>query len=115
MINWTRIKELNDEIGGEDFAEVVELFLAEAGSVVARLRESPDRTGLRDTGLGEELHFLKGGVLNLGFEEVARLCQEGEVLAAQGKASQIDLQSIVTAYDNAKTLFMEEMPQRLSD
>lgn len=110
MINWTRIKELNDEIGGENFAEVVELFLAEAGSVVARLRESSDRTGL-----GEELHFLKGGVLNLGFEEVARLCQEGEVLAAQGKESQIDLQSIVTAYDNTKALFMEEMPQRLSD
>lgn len=109
MINWARIKELNDEIGSEDFAEVVELFLSEAGTVVARLRDSPEPAGLEG-----ELHFLKGGVLNLGFEEVARLCQEGEVLAAQGNAGQIDLQAIITAYDNAKASFLEEMPLRLS-
>jgi len=109
MINWTRIHELNDEIGSEDFAEVVELFLSEAGTVVARLRDIPDPAGLE-----AELHFLKGGVLNLGFEDVARLCQEGEALAAHGNALQIDLQAIVAAYDNAKASFLKEMPLRLS-
>ncbi len=109
MINWTRIKELHDEIGNEDFTEVVELFLFEAGTVVTRLRENPDPAGLE-----AELHFLKGGVLNLGFDDVSRLCQEGEVLATQGRNVQIDLQAIVTAYDDAKASFLEEMPSRLS-
>ncbi len=27
MIDWTRVEELRDEIGPEDFAEVAELFL----------------------------------------------------------------------------------------
>lgn len=108
MINWTRVKELNDEIGSEGFAEVVELFLLETGEVVARLHNSPDPPRLE-----AELHFLKGGVLNLGFEDVSRLCQDGEVLAAQGDAARIDLQAIVHAYDEAKASFLVEMPLRL--
>ena len=29
MIDWPRVKELKDEIGAEDFGEVVDLFLEE--------------------------------------------------------------------------------------
>lgn len=42
MINWKRVNELRDEIGPEDFAEVVELFLEEVEQVIDKLREAPD-------------------------------------------------------------------------
>ena len=58
MIDWDRLKELRDEVGAEDFDEVVELFLDEVEGVMDRLRDSPDV----DT-LEEDLHFLKGSAL----------------------------------------------------
>ena len=44
MIDWTRVKELQDEIGADDFAEVVQLFLEETDAVVERLIASPRLT-----------------------------------------------------------------------
>ena len=109
MIDWARIRDLQDEIGEDGFAEVVELFLTETGAVVARLHDPPD-PGM----LEADLHFLKGGVLNLGFTQVASLCQQGEAMAARGEAEQIDLTGIIQAYEQARSLFMRDMSGCLS-
>ena len=77
MIDWARVGELRDEIGCEDFAEVVSLFLEEADEVVQRLGACADAKALESA-----LHFLKGSALNLGFERLAQLCQDGERRAA---------------------------------
>ena len=37
MIDWTRVNELVDEIGTEDFGEVVELFLMEVDHAIGLL------------------------------------------------------------------------------
>ena len=37
MIEWDRVAELRDEVGAEDFAEVVELFLDEVEATLARI------------------------------------------------------------------------------
>ena len=34
MIDWTRIKQLRDEIGEEDFPEVVEIFIEEVSKKI---------------------------------------------------------------------------------
>ena len=34
MIDWERVRELRSEIGADDFAEVVEMFLSEADEAV---------------------------------------------------------------------------------
>ena len=34
MIDWTRVSELRDEIGAEDFGDVVEIFLEEVEAEV---------------------------------------------------------------------------------
>lgn len=73
MIDWDRVAELRDEIGEEDFAEVTELFLDEADEVVSGLSTVADADGLQAA-----LHFLKGSALNLGFRDLAALCQQGE-------------------------------------
>lgn len=100
MINWTRVDELRDEIGAEDFAEVVELFLEEVEQVIEKLRKAPDMNTL-----GEDLHFLKGSALNLGFRGFSGLCQTGETASSEGKAETVDIPEILDCYEASKQQF----------
>jgi histidine phosphotransfer protein HptB len=79
MIDWDRVRELQDEIGKDEFAEVVTMFLDEAEEVLARI--SPTQG---PKVLGDDCHFLKGAALNLGFSSLADLCQLAERRAKAG-------------------------------
>ena len=109
MIDWTRVEELRDEIGADCFGEVVNLFLAEAGDVVTRLRDNPDISRL-----AVDLHFLKGGVLNLGFVAVSQLCTEGESMASTGQGDRFDITALVTTYERSRLAFLTEYQSRLA-
>jgi len=99
MIDWGRVTELRTEIGAEGFAEVIELFLEEADEAITRLSGPPDPATVEAS-----LHFLKGSALNLGFGNLAALCQDGERKAATGAA--VDLAPVTTAYAMSKRLFL---------
>ena len=73
MIDWSRIAELESEVGEEDFAEIAPLFLEELIDTVTGL---PDRPGAAQR--EEDFHSLKGSALNLGFSELAALCAAAE-------------------------------------
>lgn len=45
MINWDRVAELREEVGVDDFAEIIELFLEEVDAIIELLR---DGQGLSD-------------------------------------------------------------------
>ena len=61
MIDWERIIVLRDEVGAEDFGEVVELFLDEVEEVISRLRATPDMSTLE-----EDLHLQhRGGKVDM--------------------------------------------------
>lgn len=79
MIDWDRVRELQDEIGQDEFAEVVTMFLDEADEVLARITPAGGAALLRD-----DCHFLKGAALNLGFASLANLCQTAERRAKDG-------------------------------
>jgi len=100
MIDWGRVRELRDEIGAEDFAEVVQLFLEETDEVVIKLG-----AGISSQDIESALHFLKGSALNLGFQDLANLCQTGEKAAAQGHHDTIDLNQVVDIYETSKAVF----------
>ena len=104
MINWKRVNELRDEIGPEDFAEVVELFLEEVEQVIDKLREAPDFEKL-----GEDLHFLKGSALNLGFRSFSILCQTGETASSEGTADSVDIGAILASYEASKIEFQAKL------
>ena len=78
MINWDRVDELRHEVGPEDFNEVIELFLEEVDDTISTL-------GMCDGNrtLEEQLHFLKGSALNIGFSDFASLCHAGETASAK--------------------------------
>lgn len=107
MLDWSRIDELRDEIGAEDFGDVVELFLEEVEEVISRLRTNPDREQLE-----QDLHFLKGSALNLGFSSFSILCQEGERLSCAGQPDLVDIAAIVEEYERSRDRFLAELPAR---
>lgn len=100
MIDWDRVTELREEIGEEDFAEVVELFLEEVEQVIGKLRDAPDLNSL-----GNDLHFLKGSALNLGFRGFSVLCQTGETAASEGHADTVNIAEVLASYDVSKEAF----------
>lgn len=105
MIDWDRVAQLREEVGQEDFAEVVDLFLEEVDEVTARLAAGEDPERLRD-----DLHFLKGSALNLGFAEFGRLCQEGERAAGKGEAP--PLRPLLDCYRASRAEFVALMAVR---
>tara|TARA_R110002110_G_scaffold68424_13_gene185154 strand:+ start:2139 stop:2471 length:333 start_codon:yes stop_codon:yes gene_type:complete len=105
MIDWQRVNELRDEVGAEDFEEVVDLFLEEVEEVTDRLADRADA----DT-LAGDLHFLKGCALSLGFSGFSDLCQRGETLSAQGLAGSVDVPEVLAVYHMSKKVFLKELP-----
>jgi HPt (histidine-containing phosphotransfer) domain-containing protein len=101
VVCWTRVNELREEIGPEDFDEVVEVFLEEAEGMVAELAAAPPEA------LEDALHALKGTALNLGLSDLAALCQEGESRAAAGDAAAIPLTPVLTAYAQARAALLK--------
>lgn len=105
MIDWGQVKTLRDEVGQEDFEEVVELFLEEVEEVVERLKDCADPSTLED-----DMHFLKGSAMNLGFSSFSKLCQDGENLSAKGHAKDLDVGSVLACYASSKTVFLNDLP-----
>ncbi|MCK0141375.1 Hpt domain-containing protein [Aliiroseovarius sp. F20344] len=101
MINWNRVNELKDEIGEEDFGEIAEIFLEEVEEVIERLKASPDPKLYE-----QDMHFLKGSALNLGFRDLSDICGQNEQAAAQGQVSSIQLGPVFDAYSQSKSEFL---------
>jgi HPt (histidine-containing phosphotransfer) domain-containing protein len=109
MILWSRVNELRDEVGCDDFDEVIDLFLDEVEEVIERLRADTDRGQLE-----QDLHFLKGSALNLGFATFSDLCQDGERLSAGGRGDSVDVAAIVEGYDKSKAAFFDGLRDHLA-
>lgn len=108
MIDWSRVIELQEEVGADDFDEVVELFLEEVEAVIERLRDSPEPERLE-----EDLHFLKGSAMSLGFREFSTLCQVGERASSSGCATAVDIAGIIHSFETSKTQFIGHLAERL--
>lgn len=104
MIDWNRVRELQDEVGMEDFSEIVTLFLEEVDEATAALA-----AGGPGGDLAAAMHFLKGCALNLGFRDLASYCAEGEVQAQGGAADQVDLARLCEIYAASRSAFLAQM------
>ncbi|MCV6596154.1 MAG: Hpt domain-containing protein [Mangrovicoccus sp.] len=102
MIDWTRVEALREEVGPEEFGEVVELFLEEVDDMIEQI--SVGRGGSAE----EDMHFLKGAAMNLGFADFSSLCQKAESLARSGQAEEIDLALVFDTYESTREHFLQE-------
>jgi hypothetical protein len=48
MIDWSQVKSLRNDVGHDEFDEIVELFLEEVEKIVAKLREAPNISELEN-------------------------------------------------------------------
>lgn len=110
MIDWSRVEELVEEIGAEDFGEVVELFLDEVESAIVAFEGAAGDP----TTVEEQMHFLKGASLNLGFESLAQLCLKGERAASSGQVAVVAPAEVRQVFDASRTQFLEGLPARLA-
>ena len=104
-IDWAKVDQLRDEVGAEDFDEVVELFLEEVDEVIGQLGQ-PGRS------LEHDLHFLKGSALNLGFATFSSICQSGEAACAAGNPDSVDVPAVLACYATSKTTFLVQLSAR---
>ena len=97
---------MQNDVGRDDFDEVVELFLEEVDAHLARFNTTADQGQL-----AEDLHFLKGSALNLGFVQLSDLCQAGEHALKTGNKDRVDVDEIKVAYEEAKKTLLIELPR----
>ncbi|TVP73459.1 MAG: hypothetical protein EA339_03310 [Rhodobacteraceae bacterium] len=109
MINWARVAELYTDFGEDGFAEIVDVFLEEMTESLGRLANATD-----DKALEAEFHFLKGAALNVGFDEMARICAEGEALASQGEPSQTHKTQLLTQLPQTCDVFSQEWRSKMT-
>lgn len=107
MINWSQIKQLEDDVGAEDLAEVVTLFLSEVDEAIDDLDRISDAPS---SAVAEALHFLKGSAFNLGFQEFGEYCSTGETQAHAGNTKDISVNQIAKLYNESKAKFLTELP-----
>jgi HPt (histidine-containing phosphotransfer) domain-containing protein len=96
MLNWQRVQDLKDDLGQEDFDEIVDLFLEEVEEKLEVLQNG------RTDGVSAELHFLKGSAANLGFESFRVSCEQME-----RAPEQFEVDELLSVYKSSKAAFME--------
>lgn len=106
MIDWKRVAELQEEVGEDAFEEVVSLFLEEVDDVIARLGTAPVPAKLED-----DLHFVRGSALNLGFEAFCDACRAAERQARNTGAENVTLAPLLETYHSSKQAFLEALGQ----
>ncbi|MEM6564443.1 MAG: Hpt domain-containing protein [Pseudomonadota bacterium] len=109
MIDWDRVATLREEVGSEDFEEVVELFLQEVDEEMGALAAQPGGKTL-----AEKLHFLKGSAMSLGFRDFSNLCQTGEAALSKDPSAHVDVQALHTSYASSRATFLSDLPDRFS-
>ncbi|MGI3185859.1 Hpt domain-containing protein [Nioella aestuarii] len=96
------MKELQREIGEEDFAEVAAMFLDEMAEALAGLCNATGHAG------SDAFHGLRGSALNLGFADFAAACAEAEKLASEGQA--VDTDHLNWLYRESVKAFGTDLP-----
>lgn len=104
MLDWTRVEELRNEVGGDDFEEIVAMFLEETDEAIGQLASCGSAHELERT-----LHSLKGSALNIGLAGFAGLCQSGEKQAAAGRCD-LDLAHVRETYFQSRNALIGGLP-----
>jgi len=98
MIDWQRVSDLRDEVGEEDFPEIVTVFLEEVDEVLTRLAApgaQPPTPG--------DMHFLKGSAKTLGFAETAALCKRREAVLKERPTETTTIEPVIDAFHIERT------------
>lgn len=105
MINWDRVRELQRDIGSEEFDEIVAIFIDEVNETAQNLREGETLQTLEML-----LHSLKNSALNLGLSDLSEQCQSAEIAARAGQTDAVNLPMILQLLDHSIEQFKAGLP-----
>ncbi|MDO9639050.1 MAG: Hpt domain-containing protein [Pseudotabrizicola sp.] len=108
MIDWQIANDLKQAIGPEVFEEVVTVFFQETDSTLNRLLGATTADAMKS-----ELHFMKGSALNLGFSDLAQICQRLESRAEAGE-SDLPLAQVKTIYSASQDEFSRRRAEMIA-
>lgn len=103
MIDWGRVKELQDDLGAEDFNEITALFMEEVETCLGGLL-SGGTQNFRD-----DLHFLKGSAANLGFATLRDTCE-----ALEQSLDTDEIANLKEIYAASKAGFLSGLDQTMA-
>lgn len=104
MIDWTRISQLEAEIGADELPALVPIFLDEVGGAIEAFDNGQTPTE-------SALHFLKGCAMTLGFRDLAQLASEGENQKKTNETFCVDTAAIINAYHREREELLTKFPQ----
>ncbi|WP_412504251.1 Hpt domain-containing protein [Roseovarius sp. SYSU LYC5161] len=104
LIDWNRVSELRSEIGGNDFSDVVALFIEEVEDMLDQFNSATEANDLQ-----AQLHYLKGSALNLGFHAFANACRSAESKVAIEGPAAIDKKEILEGFQQSKSEFLKSV------
>lgn len=102
MIDQTRLTELKDEIGEEDFYEVAEIFLEEIGETLDDLSANPAAA------TAAAFHCLRGSASNLGFSGFSAACCDAEKRVVAGEV--IEIAPLVALFQASVKAAADDLP-----
>lgn len=104
MIDWMRVAELREEVGEDDFDEVVTIFLEEVEDSLVALRSDPICADPAPF-----LHALRGSASNLGFGPVTQICERLELDCT---GAPLDMGPLIQTYDATCAEFLADLPRQ---
>lgn len=108
MIDWARAQELAEQLGPDDLEAVVGLFLEEVSEVLASRKADPVAPGF-----AEDMHFLRGSALSLGFAGFAAICAELEAAPPPAALAASATARLDAAFKAAHAAFLDRLPELL--
>lgn len=101
MIDWKRVGELKDEVGEDAIMEIAEIFLEEMTEAI-----DPILQGNQPASIPDILHFVKGAALNVGFSDLAKVCEN-----AEQNPGALNTKTLVSTFSASKSAFLAGLPQ----
>jgi len=111
MIDWAQARQLEKDVGKEEMAEVVELFLAEVDEAMETLQFDYDRMSAENR--SASFHFLKGCASNLGFKTFGDQCSIGEETTKAGGIPDFQILDLADTYAKSKQQFIGDYDAKL--
>lgn len=102
-IDTDRLTALRDDIGAEEFADVVMLFFAEIGEKLDQMRMGERALS------ADDFHFLRGSAANLGFIAMVSACERAEAACMAGGTP--DLAAVRNSYEAALSEARDRVPE----
>jgi len=102
-VDWDRMTSLRDDIGAEDFADILLMFVAE-------ISEKLDGLTANDAAATEaDFHFLRGSAANLGFAAMIIACERAEQACRTGQIPNVP--AVLRAFEDALQEARSQLPE----